>query len=115
MNGLQEKVRYHLSLAAKLSEAISAEPDFELMVPVKLNTVCFRFRPEGVNDEELNSLNEKLNHLLNDSGKIYLTHTKLDGNYILRMVTAQTNVTMEHVEKAWELIKSTARSLSTSA
>ena len=115
VNGLQEKVRYHLSLAAKLAEAISAEPDFELMVPVKLNTVCFRFRPEGVNDEELNSLNEKLNHLLNDSGKIYLTHTKLDGNYILRMVTAQTNVTMEHVEKAWELIKSTARSLSTSA
>ena len=56
-------------------------------------------------------LNEKLNHMLNDSGKIYLTHTVLNGKYTLRMVTAQTNVTLEHVEKAWDLIKETARSL----
>jgi len=115
VNGLQEKIRFHLSLAAKLSEAISAESDFEIMAPVNLNTVCFRFRPEGANNEELNSLNEKLNHLLNDTGRIYLSHTKLNGNYTLRMVTAQTNVTLNHVEKAWELIKSTARSLSTTA
>lgn len=111
VSGLQEKIRYHLSLAAKLSEKVSAEPDFELMAPVKLNTVCFRFIPEGVNDEELNSLNEKLNHLLNDTGRIYLSHTKLNGIYTLRMVTAQTNVTWDHVEKAWKLIKSTARTL----
>lgn len=111
VKGLQEKIRFHLSLAAKLSEAISAESDFEIMAPVNLNTVCFRFRPEGADNEELNSLNEKLNHLLNDTGRIYISHTKLKGNYTLRMVTAQTNVTLNHVEKAWELIKSTARSL----
>ncbi len=115
VNGLQEKIRYHLRLAAGLSEAISAESDFELMVPVKLNTVCFRYKPAGVDDKDLNTLNEKLNHSLNDTGRIYLSHTKLNGKYTLRMVTAQTNVTLEHVEKAWELIKSTARSLPTTA
>jgi aromatic-L-amino-acid decarboxylase len=111
VKGLQEKVRYHIELAAKLSEMISGEPDFEILAPVVISVVCFRFRPEGIDEEQVNKLNEKLNHLLNDSGKIYLTHTVLNGRYTLRMVTAQTNVTLAHVEKAWELIKSTARSL----
>jgi aromatic-L-amino-acid decarboxylase len=52
-----------------------------------------------------------LNHQLNDSGKLYLSHTVLNGRYTLRLVTAQTNVTFDHVEKAWEIIKETARGL----
>jgi aromatic-L-amino-acid decarboxylase len=56
-------------------------------------------------------MNEKLNHMLNDSGKIYLSHTVLKGKYTLRMVTAQTNVTHQHVENAWQLIKESARTL----
>jgi aromatic-L-amino-acid decarboxylase len=111
VKGLQEKVRYHIEIAAKLSKWISAEPDFEILAPVVISVVCFRFKPLGMDEEQVNKLNEKLNHLLNDSGKIYLTHTVLNGKYTLRMVTAQTNVTLTHVEKAWELIKSAARSL----
>jgi aromatic-L-amino-acid decarboxylase len=114
VTGLQEKVRYHIDIASRLKEMISEEPDFEILAPVVISLVCFRFRPQGFNEEELNKLNEKLNHQLNDSGKIYLTHTSLRGKYTLRMVTAQTNVTMEHVELAWELIKRTARELSAS-
>jgi aromatic-L-amino-acid/L-tryptophan decarboxylase len=111
VNGLKEKVRYHIHIASELATLISGESDFELMAPVNLNTVCFRFKPSGKSDEELNMLNEKLNHRLNDSGKIYLTHTVLKGNYVLRMVTAQTNVTLEHVVRAWELIKNIARTI----
>jgi aromatic-L-amino-acid decarboxylase len=105
VKGLQEKIRYHISLAKSLSGMILKENDFELVAPVTLNTVCFRYRPSDVSSEKLNELNEKINHKLNDSGKIYLSHTVLDGRYILRMVTGQTNVTAEHVNKAWELIK----------
>jgi len=111
VNGLIEKVRYHIHIASELAGMISREPDFEIMAPVKLNTVCFRYKPSGKEEEELNVINEKLNHLLNDSGKIYLTHTKLNGIYTLRMVTAQTNVTLDHVEKAWYQIRETARTL----
>jgi aromatic-L-amino-acid decarboxylase len=108
---LQRKIRYHIDLARQLSLLISAEPDFELLVPVTLNTVCFRFHPQGVKEDILNSLNEKLNHMLNDSGKIYLTHTILKNRYTLRMVTGQTNVMLQHVEKAWDLIRNTARGI----
>jgi aromatic-L-amino-acid decarboxylase len=111
VEGLREKIRYHIQIAARLAEMISMEPDFEISAPVILNVVCFRFKATGKTEDEINRLNERLNHRLNDSGKIYLTHTVIDGHYVLRMVTAQTNVTLGHVEKAWELIKSTAREL----
>jgi aromatic-L-amino-acid/L-tryptophan decarboxylase len=110
IEGLQKKIREHISIASILSEMISKEKDFEILAPVVISVVCFRFNPSGCSEEEKNVLNEKLNHALNDSGKIYLSHTVLNGKYTLRMVTAQTNVTREHVEKAWNLIKDTARS-----
>ncbi len=109
IKGLQEKIRYHISLASRLKEMITAEPDFELLAPVSLNVVCFRYSPSGVAEENLNRTNETLNHSLNDTGKLYLSHTTLNGKYTLRMVTGQTNVTLEHVEKAWDLIRSKAR------
>jgi aromatic-L-amino-acid/L-tryptophan decarboxylase len=111
INGLREMIRGHIELAAMLAGSVRAEHDFELMAPVNLNTVCFRYLPAGTEPEKANILNEQLNHRLNDSGKIYLTHTKLDGKYTLRMVTAQTTVTRGHVEKAWDLIRETARSM----
>ena len=111
VEGLREKIRYHIRLASVLAEMISRESDFELLAPPGISVVCFRFRPPGITGNQLNDLNEKLNHALNDSGKIYLTHTVVNGNYALRMVTAQTNVTLQHVEKAWELIMKTAREL----
>jgi aromatic-L-amino-acid decarboxylase len=108
---LQRKLRYHIQIATGLSEMIAGESDFEILAPVTICVVCFRYKPDGYDEKQINALNEKLNHQLNDSGKLYLSHTALDGKYTLRMVTAQTNVTLAHVEKAWMRIKETARSL----
>ncbi len=108
---LKEKIRYHIGLATQLAEKISSEHDFELTAPLSLNVVCFRYHPAGIQEERLNDINQKLNHMLNDSGKIYLTHTTLDGKYTLRMVTGQTNVTLDHVNEAWDLIKNMAREI----
>ncbi len=109
--GLQEKIRQHIAFSAKLKEMILKEKDFEILAPVVINVVCFRYAPSGYDEKQLNELNEKLNHLLNDSGKIYLSHTVVNGKYTLRMVTGQTNVTFGHVEKAWALILEKARDL----
>ncbi|MCX6334799.1 MAG: pyridoxal-dependent decarboxylase [Bacteroidia bacterium] len=109
--GLQEKIRQHIQFAVKLKEMILKEKDFEILAPIVINVVCFRYAPSGNDEKQLNDLNEKMNHLLNDSGKIYLSHTVLNGKYTLRMVTGQTNVTFDHVEKAWRLILQTARSI----
>jgi aromatic-L-amino-acid decarboxylase len=111
VEGLRDKVRNHIEIAAKLSEMISNEVDFEILAPVIICVVCFRYKPAGYSEDQINNFNEKLNHQLNDSGKLYLSHTVLNGKYTLRMVTAQTNVTIAHVQKAWLLIKETARQL----
>jgi len=110
-DSLREKIRYHISLAKQLAKMISSEPDFELTAPLSLNVVCFRYHPDEMAEEKLNAINQKLNHQLNDTGKIYLTHTIVNGQYTLRMVTGQTNVTLDHVGKAWDLIKNMAREI----
>jgi aromatic-L-amino-acid decarboxylase len=109
---LQSMIREHIRLAKMLAGLIEAEGSFRLMAPVPLNTVCFRYEPAGMDPESADRINEKLNHALNDSGRMYLTHTTLDGRYVLRMVTAQTVVTEKHVTDAWKLIKEMASALS---
>ena len=107
---MQEKVRLHVFLAQWLKKNIEKEKFFELMAPVTLNTVCFRFNPNGsTKSQELNNLNEKLLNSLNKSGKLYLTHTKIKANFVIRMVVSQTYVTAKHVENAWERIKRIAQ------
>jgi aromatic-L-amino-acid decarboxylase len=112
VEGLREKIREHIRIAKLLAEWIGNDKKFEMLAPVTLNTVCFRYKPENLSESKLNALNEKLNHRLNDGGRIYLTHTVLNGKHTLRMVTAQTNVTEDHVKRAWDLIRSEASSLS---
>ena len=114
ISGLQEKIRYHVSLAQKLHKIIENDTSFEIMAPVPLNTVCFRYRPQQIkNRDEINHLNEILLTQINKTGKLYLTHTKLHGNYVIRMVTAQTNVQEDHILRAWDIIKETANGLRT--
>jgi aromatic-L-amino-acid/L-tryptophan decarboxylase len=97
--GLRQQMRLHVDLAHKLASWISDDPSFELAAPVPLNLVCFRHL--GGDDA-----NRQLMERLNDSGTIFLTHTKLDDKFTLRMSVGQTNTRREHVEKAWAMIRS---------
>ena len=102
--GLQERVRQHVALARDLAGWVQADPRFELAAPVTLNLVCFRHRGgEGGNQRILDALN--------GSGRIYLTHTRLNGQFTLRLSIAQTNTQRRHVEGAWELIQQAADGL----
>ncbi|MHC1778411.1 MAG: aspartate aminotransferase family protein [Lentimicrobium sp.] len=106
---IRNKVRKHIELAHWVAEEIEKSSDFELLAPVLFSLVCFRYRPAGIDGpDELNVINERLLNKLNGSGLVYLTHTKLNGKYSLRMVIAQTNTEALHVEKAWDLIREMA-------
>ena len=112
IEGLQEKIREHVGLGRYFEQLVYNHPEFEVLAPVPFSVVCFRFIPEGVNDiDRINALNEKLLKNINNTGKAYLTHTRLASKYTLRMVIGQTNVTREHVDAAWELICKTANEL----
>ncbi|MFC2098759.1 pyridoxal phosphate-dependent decarboxylase family protein [Bacteroidota bacterium] len=109
VEGIRQKIQDHLSWADELAEAIKKTDGFELFEPQHLGLVCFRYVPSGEDDpEKLNLLNQELMQKLNEGGKIFLTHTKVGGLVTLRMVVGQTNVTRDHVMRAWELIRETA-------
>ncbi len=106
IEGLQEKIRQHLQFTQHLEQEMKQHDHFEVMAPVPLNTICFRFHPGYIDDQKkLNELNEKLLEQIQKSGKLFLTHTKLDGKYTIRIVLGNTNLKKHHVDKAWKLIK----------
>ncbi len=107
--GLKSKVRSHTQWAKELCSTINSEENFETLAPVPFATICFRFLPPGTdNMEEINKINNSLMEKLNGTGKLYLTHTKLNGKFTLRFVIGQTYQEKRHINSAWELIKDTA-------
>ncbi len=110
--GLQAMVRNHLAMAKSLAKQIESSEDFEMLAPLSVNLICFRYHPKGTDDDtELNRINEELLEKINATGKLYMTHTKLNGRYTLRFVAAQTQVTQEDVDRGWEVIQQVARGL----
>ncbi len=101
IEGLRFHVRRHVELAAELAGWIGQDKRFELATPRSLNLVCFRLRGS---DEENAALLEKLNR----SGKMFLSHTRLHGQYVLRLCVGQTHTERRHVEAAWRSIQECA-------
>lgn len=101
IEGLQHHVRKHVALAQEFAEWVREDDEFELAVEPVLNLVCFHHK-DG--DEKT----ESIEHSVNDSGKAYLTHTRLNGRYTLRLSVGQTYTEHANVKAAWQLLKSAA-------
>jgi aromatic-L-amino-acid decarboxylase len=104
VEGLRYHLRRHVELAQEFAAWVKASADFELVVPAPLNLVCFAHRAGD-------DFNRRLLERLNQSGKLYLTHTVLNGRYTLRLCVGQTYTEAMHVCQAWELIQQAAKSL----
>jgi aromatic-L-amino-acid decarboxylase len=82
------------------------------MAPVPFGLVCFRYRPQGTNDEAiLRQLNRELLSRINATRHLHLTHTELGGRYVIRMCIGQRLTGRSHVEEAWRTIQDSAESL----
>ncbi len=113
INGLKEMLRNHLELAQTFKSWVEEDKNFQLMAPVNLSLICFRFKPEGKSAEELNYLNELLLKRINDTGQVFLTHTTLKNQYALRMAIGQRTTSKKQVQEAWDLIQEKAQELMT--
>ncbi|MEQ8302545.1 MAG: pyridoxal-dependent decarboxylase [Cyclobacteriaceae bacterium] len=112
IEGLQKIIQEHIEIGQWLKEEIETSEEFELLAPVPLNLVCFRFHPVQINEEDkLNELNTSLLNMLNQSGKILLTQTKLNDKFTIRFVAGNNNTNLAEVKKGWELIKSYSKKL----
>jgi len=109
VKGLQEKIKTHIDWANEFAGWIEKTKNFELLAPSPLATVCFRLKPETkLSEDALNQLNAQFIEAINQTGKIFISHTKLNGKFTLRFVVGQTNTDYHHIENAWQIIKGTS-------
>lgn len=100
--GLIARLREHCRLARLFASWVESSEMFELLAPVPFALVCFGACPSGIND--LNELNERIMNEINSSGEAYLSHTKLNGKFALRLSVGSIRVEERHLQKVWELL-----------
>jgi aromatic-L-amino-acid decarboxylase len=96
--GLQELIREHVRLAQLFASWLEVEPGWEIIAPHPLSVVCFR--REGTDEE-----NEALLERLNATGEVFLTHTRLNGRYVLHLAVGNLRTTEDDVRRAWDLLR----------
>jgi aromatic-L-amino-acid decarboxylase len=106
-DGVRRRLAEHIRLAGLFAGWVDAHPDFERLAPAPFSVVCFRARPAGRQrtESELNSLNEYLMKLVNDSGEVFISHTALHGKFTLRVAIGNLRTTESHVRRLWELLQ----------
>jgi aromatic-L-amino-acid decarboxylase len=105
--GVREAIAEHIRLAQLFSGWVDEDPDFERVAPAPFSVVCFRARPQArqLADAELDALNERLLDAVNDTGEVFLSHTRLNGAFVLRLAIGHLRTTEHHIARAWELLR----------
>ena len=119
--GLINRIREHIRIARELKNWIDANKDYSALA-VSFSTVCFRYFPLDLKDlvkkykdkektlhHYMNNLNESIMNSVNSTGKIYISHTKVQDNLNLRLSITNIRTTEKHVRAAWKLIQEHAK------
>ncbi|HEY0874497.1 MAG TPA: pyridoxal-dependent decarboxylase, partial [Vicinamibacterales bacterium] len=106
-DGLRARLAEHIRLAQLFASWVDDSRDFERMAPAPFSVVCFRARERNGIDPD--TLNERLLDIVNRSGEIFLSHTRLNGAYTLRLAVGNLHTTDQHVRRAWDLLQAGLR------
>jgi aromatic-L-amino-acid decarboxylase len=122
--GILARLREQIRLVNLLAGWIKSDDRFELAAPDSRGVVCFRFvgsvagigdagpgSPTPATTDNIDKLNSEIVEQINASGRAYLTQTKLRGQTVMRIGLGNVLTTEEHLRKAWEIIRETARDL----
>jgi len=97
-DGLQTRIREAIRLAALFEELVRAEPGWEVVAPRPFSLVCFR-------RDASDAANEALLERVNATGELFLSHTRLNGRYVLRLAVGNARTTEDDVRVAWEVLR----------
>jgi aromatic-L-amino-acid decarboxylase len=99
---IQAVLRSHIHWAKQLAALVDAHPDFERVAPVPFSVVCFRYKGS---DEE----NKKILEEINATGRMFLSHTVLNGRVVIRLAIGNLATQWEDVEECWEALVAAAK------
>jgi aromatic-L-amino-acid decarboxylase len=102
-DGLRERLAEHMRLAREFASWVDASNVFERAAPVPFSVVCFRLRGKASDDRHQRVLDQ-----VNASGEVFLSHTKLDDRYALRLAIGNLHTTARHTRRAWDLLNQAA-------
>ena len=107
IDGIKKYISNHISLAKHLNNKIIKEDNFEITSKQNINMLNFRLNPlnKSMNNKELNNLNKKFIKKLNETGKIYISHTMIRDVYSIRMPIGNSYITKKNINNSWRLIK----------
>ena len=102
VDGLAASLREDIELARRFANRIERHPRFRLLAPPSFSTVCFRAKPGAApaTDEVADALNRRVLERVNRRGRVFLSHTELDGRYVLRLSIGSVHTRPTHVEEA---------------
>lgn len=111
-DGLAARIREHCRLAELFASWVEREPDWEMMAPVPFALVCFRYVPAriaGETDEDhavrIETINQRAMNQINAGGSAYLSHTKLNGVFTLRLAIGNIRTEERHIAHVWEALR----------
>ena len=106
VRGIRAHLDRHLQLARLFASWVDVHPDFERMAPVPFSVVCFRWRPAdgSCTGPALDGANERLVDLVNATGQVFLSHTRLGGAVVIRMAIGHLRTEEPDVRRAWQLL-----------
>jgi len=108
VGGLQARLRRDLDNARWLAGQVRATPNWKVLAPVPLQTVCLRHEPPGVEGEDLDRHTRAWAERVNRSGSAYLTPATLDGRWMVRVSIGAEPTERGHVESLWRLMRQEA-------
>jgi aromatic-L-amino-acid decarboxylase len=108
VDAIRTRLRRDLANAQWLAREVSAAPDWQLLAPVALQTVCVRHVPAGLDDAAVSARNLAIARHINDAGHAYLTPSLLDGKQFLRVSIGAERTERAHVAALWSALQEAA-------
>ena len=109
VEGLQARLRRDIANAKWLEEHVAATPQWRVLAPVPLQTLCVRHEPAGLAGEALDTHTLEWVGAINQSGEAYVTPAMLDGRWMVRVSIGAELTERVHVERLWNLMKEHAQ------
>lgn len=109
----REQIESNLQLAGHLSRVIEVNDELEMLAPVPLSAVCFRFIPRGVaiSDAQLNELNRKIMNRVQREGRVLISNATLERRFALRACIVNHRSTPADVEAVVEEVVKVGRAV----
>jgi glutamate/tyrosine decarboxylase-like PLP-dependent enzyme len=109
VTGLQSRLRRDLDNARWLEDQVRHMPGWQVLAPVKLQTLCVRFEPDGLTAEALDAFTQAWCARINRSGTAYLTPAVLEGRWMVRVSIGSVHTEREHVARLWDAMQEAVR------